>query len=371
MTEQFADDADGLQLDDERAAIRAFLQRCEVRLSTIHRVATALLSGAGILVLLPALQRDAIQTVLRALLSDPITVPRSLLAATVALSIGLSIILLWLVVKQLTQFYFHANHIRSEGHETFTPRFTLTGLRVPSDELGPRSTAHYEALRSAQRNVELLVPLNARGRERIDKQLAAYPALQSDRRSDMQRAESLLELAASRRRTLLDEAVKVEFGLTRHLLRLQVVVLRYVKALLVVVTTVLATYISFAATGGAEVLRSADERWIGATYCLWAPAVIIAATAPVRWIESLLRAEGATGTSMRNDPEFTRVENVTAYAAIAAWVMSTVATIISLFGESTSTRARAVCIVVIVGSAVLLAASIRLWRRHETAVQKL
>ena len=36
---------------DERAAMRAFLQRCEVRLSTMHRVATALLSGAGILVL--------------------------------------------------------------------------------------------------------------------------------------------------------------------------------------------------------------------------------------------------------------------------------------------------------------------------------
>jgi len=35
---------------DERAAMRAYLQRCEVRLSTVHRVATALLSGAGILV---------------------------------------------------------------------------------------------------------------------------------------------------------------------------------------------------------------------------------------------------------------------------------------------------------------------------------
>ena len=42
---------------DERAAIRAFLQRCEVRLSTVHRVATALLSGAGLMVLLPAIVR--------------------------------------------------------------------------------------------------------------------------------------------------------------------------------------------------------------------------------------------------------------------------------------------------------------------------
>ena len=46
--------ADQLTADD-RAAMRAFLQRSEVRLSSVHRAATALLSGAGVLVLLPAL----------------------------------------------------------------------------------------------------------------------------------------------------------------------------------------------------------------------------------------------------------------------------------------------------------------------------
>lgn len=102
---------------DERGAIRAFLQRCEVRLPTIHRVATALLTGAGILVLLPALQRDAIQSVLRSLLSARTTAQTVLLTATVVLSIGLALALLWLVVKQLTQFYFHANHISHHGVE--------------------------------------------------------------------------------------------------------------------------------------------------------------------------------------------------------------------------------------------------------------
>ena len=56
---------DGALTADERAAMRAFLQRCDVRLSTMHRVATALLSGAGILVLLPAVERDAVLQVLR------------------------------------------------------------------------------------------------------------------------------------------------------------------------------------------------------------------------------------------------------------------------------------------------------------------
>ena len=247
--------------DSIRPGIRAFLQRCEVRLSTIHRVATALLSGAGILVLLPALQRDAIETVLRSLLT----------------------------------------------------------------------------------------------------------ALRSDQRTDRERVASLLELAAARSRPLIEEAVKVELGLARHVLRLQVVVLRYVKALLVVVTTVLATYIASAATGDSSASTVADQRWIGAAYCMWAPMVIIAATAPVRWIESLLRAEGATRSSVRADPEFTRVENITSIIAIVVWVMSATATMILLFDSSTSTRACTSGIVVLVSSATMLVVSVGLWRRGEPA----
>ena len=100
---------------DERAAMRAFLQRCEVRLSTMHRVATALLSGAGILVLLPAVERDAVLQVMRVLLEGPVTVTRGLLAVSVLLSIALAIVVLWLLIIELTRFYFHSNH-RSEEH---------------------------------------------------------------------------------------------------------------------------------------------------------------------------------------------------------------------------------------------------------------
>ena len=78
--------------------MRGFLQRCEVRLSTMHRVATALLSGAGILVLLPALERDAVLQVLRALLAGPVSWSRGLLMIAVALSIVLALVVLWLVV---------------------------------------------------------------------------------------------------------------------------------------------------------------------------------------------------------------------------------------------------------------------------------
>ncbi len=40
---------------EEHAAMRAYLQRAEVRLSTMHRVAGVLLNGAGLLFLFPVL----------------------------------------------------------------------------------------------------------------------------------------------------------------------------------------------------------------------------------------------------------------------------------------------------------------------------
>ncbi len=116
--------------------MRAFLQRCEVRLSTVHRVATALLSGAGLMVLLPAIARDSIVSVIRTLVSGDLDLAHvCLLAAMVAL-LALLFAVFWLVLRDLTLFYFHALHVTHDGHDVFTPRFTLTGIRLPSDELG-------------------------------------------------------------------------------------------------------------------------------------------------------------------------------------------------------------------------------------------
>jgi uncharacterized membrane protein YdbT with pleckstrin-like domain len=67
---------------DERAAARAFLARCEVRLSTFHRIAVGMLSGAGLLVVLPVVARDSVAGVLRSLLIDGTS------AADIALVVG-------------------------------------------------------------------------------------------------------------------------------------------------------------------------------------------------------------------------------------------------------------------------------------------
>jgi hypothetical protein len=94
---------------DDRSAARAFLQRIEVRLSTLHRVATALLSGAGLMVLLPAMARDSIVSVLRALLTSNITAAHmAILVGTVSM-MALPGVTLWMFLGDLTRLYFHAN----------------------------------------------------------------------------------------------------------------------------------------------------------------------------------------------------------------------------------------------------------------------
>ena len=351
--------------------MRAFLQRCEVRLSTMHRVATALLSGAGILVLLPSVERDAVTSVLRALLHGSVDANRVLLAASIALSIVLVVVLVWMVVRQLAQFYFHASHILRDGSETYAPRFTLTSLRLPLGELGTQAEARYDELRSSRHNLDLVVTANPRARRRIDRQLAAYPALSTDHeRSDLERIDALLVLAAARRRELIDEVVKVEHGMARHVLRLQVVVLRYVKALLVVIATLLASFVTEASINGAMDVTTASQRWIAATMAIWAPTVVIVVASPVRWVESMLRAEGAPRSTVHNDPEFVHAENVARCIAAAAWVAAVVALARLTLAGDLSGQARAGTVVALAASLGLVIVATAQWSSRPWATRR-
>ncbi len=149
---------------DERAAARAFVARCEVRLSTFHRIAVGMLSGAGLLVVLPVVAHDSITGILRSLFSGDIGVVEIALIIAIGAMLAVPAVALWLLFADLTRFYFHANHIGSDGDETFTPRFTLTSLQLPSDELGPAATAELVRTREDPRIVELLVPANDESR---------------------------------------------------------------------------------------------------------------------------------------------------------------------------------------------------------------
>ena len=74
--------------------------------------------------------------------------------------------------------------------------------------------------------------------------------------------------------------VKVEYGIVRHMLKLQLIVLRYVKALLVVVITAVATYACAGAVNDQVAISAADERWISGTMLLWAPTILFVVSSP-------------------------------------------------------------------------------------------
>lgn len=132
---------------DERNAMRGFLQRSEVRLSSMHRVAVGFLSGAGLLFLLPVFLKDGVLGIIRAILDySPVISNSSGVGHTIGilviylclfypfvLSLSIPAGALLLLVKDIVRFYFVA-HAPGFPEDLFNPRFILTGLAFPSDE---------------------------------------------------------------------------------------------------------------------------------------------------------------------------------------------------------------------------------------------
>jgi hypothetical protein len=132
---------------DERNAMRSFLQRCEVRLSTMHRVAVGFISGAGLLLLLPVFLKDGVLTLITALLNYTPTLPTTLqsldtigvvalylcLIYPFLLSLSLPAVALYLLLEDTVRFYF-VGHPPTFSEEFFNPRFSLTGVAFSPDE---------------------------------------------------------------------------------------------------------------------------------------------------------------------------------------------------------------------------------------------
>jgi hypothetical protein len=222
--------------------------------------------------------------------------------------------------------------------------------------MSPSAERRYQDRHRATHNVELLVARNTSARQRIDRQLAAYPGLLDADADDLDlaRAESMFELAASRRRDLTDEVTKMEYGIVRHVNRVQVIVLRYVKALLLIVVTSLAAFASAAALSSGTAATAADERWVAGTLLLWAPAAMMVVAAPVRWLERLLHDEGAVHTTLGADHELRRVERVTNRIAGLVWVLASVAMISLLVDHNVTDPGRSASIGVLLISAALV-----------------
>jgi hypothetical protein len=91
---------------------------------------------------------------------------------------------------------------------------------------------------------------------------------------------------------------------------------------------------------------------------IWAPIVVLAVTSPVRWIENLMRDDGAPSTAVANDPDLTHVERVSLRIVAVGWFAAAVAIVISVANVATASSVRILGGAVLAGSfvSVLIAA---------------
>ncbi|OQW89612.1 MAG: hypothetical protein BWK78_07655, partial [Thiotrichaceae bacterium IS1] len=98
---------------DERNAMRVYLQRAEVRLSTMHRVAGIFLNGAGLLILFPLLFKDVVQNIMIILATKTTFTIASayyvFLVIPFVISLAVPLRSLYLLLKDLVDFYFAGN----------------------------------------------------------------------------------------------------------------------------------------------------------------------------------------------------------------------------------------------------------------------
>jgi len=334
----------------ERGAMRAYLQRCEVRLSTLHRIGQAFFGGAGLLVLIPVFFKDAIDNLLIVLLTQTtnhfqefgslgiIMTGVLFLCISYPLLLSLTIPLygVYMLLKDIVHFYFTI-YTPGFSENLINPTFALTGVMFSVDE-SPRAKQEamryqYEATQMgfmipfSQERQELyfdtiiektkgaIIP-ESRQLERL-KELDVLPPDYQDNKVD--HFNAALGIARSLDRTLVQEVAVTEMALVRHVLYLRRLVLRYVKTLLMFIWT---TVISFMMLPLIKDGRFPVLLILALGYLVWSLAVTRLMDWPLHWIYRH-RNEGLPMEQV--DPQLTHMQNRVekfAYLAIGASILA-------------------------------------------------
>jgi hypothetical protein len=299
--------------DAERNAMRAFLQRSEVRMSTLHRIATAFISGAGLLLLIPVFFRDVVTGILDVLLAQmgnlfPALGPVGGLAASGALyilllyplllSLAIPLYGVYLLLKDVVHFYFT---IYAPGFpsDLLNPTFATTGLTFPPDE-SPRAKAEIMRFQYQPHQLDYMLPFSEGRRELYFDQMIKHTdgqIIPSSRQLDALRESGCLPdgcdekevrrfnaafgIARSIDRTLVQEVAITEMMLTRSILYLRRLVLRYVKTLLMFIWTTLISFLMLPLLDGDQKTRLLV---LALGYTIWSLAVLRIIRLPIGWI---------------------------------------------------------------------------------------
>jgi hypothetical protein len=346
--------------EPERNAMRAYLQRAEVRLSAMDRVATAFISGAGLLVLFPIFFSQAIPG-----LAGTFTLSSGSLAQTILLfipfsfSIGLPLYALYCLLRDLTLFYF-VGHSPGFPADLINPRFVFSGIAFSPDE-SPKVRKAVTLHEYSSDLIQFVLPFGEAQAEYCDKVLARtreqiIPAermtealelqgiiqwqpgsnhlhVKTDppemrNSSDVLRFNAALGLAGFKERDLVAEVAKSEASLVRHAIGLRRLVLRYFKALLMFIVTALVTFLLI---GLVKDFQHWSHLVLAVGYLVWAVATPLAVRLPVRrWIyeTSDPRSQNVVG----HDTQLVAFENIVLVACAVAGVSAALGLAVILLG---------------------------------------
>lgn len=362
--------------NDERNAMRAYLQRCEVRLSTMHRVVTAFVSGAALMVLIPVFFKDVVSALLQLLLNDfgnryaslgaagwALTgLLYALLAYTLGFAFYIPIRALYLVFKDIVDFYITINTPGAPEEGMLNPAFALTGVAFSVDESErvKRSVMAYQympqsidfmlpfsiakraeyfepmlrATRTHKDDPALIIPAT-RTTERLQRDGILPPILDDAYAKNVDYFNVALGIGRSYDRRLVEEVAKTEMSLVRHILYLRRLIFRYVATLLIFVWTLLIMFltISVVQVNAVQTAHAALTFVVLAAGCLlWALPVRMILHRPIVWIYRPIQQALGDRISLEKqiDPQISRLEQSLTWWHIGAVVAASMALVLAL-----------------------------------------
>jgi hypothetical protein len=313
MSETFEAELQAAITPDVRTAMRAYLQRSEVRLSTMHRVAGIFLNGAGLLFLFPVLFKDAVRELVGLFLhyaNGSSMWPALLLLIPFAVSMIVPIYALWSLIKDLVYFYFT---VYRPGFPTnlFHPRFALASIAFSTDEapaivkeaimrreyasslrrFASPVSEHTKTYLDKVRQIygESIVP-KTRHHDKLE-QMGIFDDLSVEAKQEVEQLNVALGLAAFLDRPLIEEVARMEVSMTRHALLLRRLVIRYIKALLAFIWTTLVSFALISFVSAIQNNLQVQPRYLlagtAAAYLLWCIVLPAAVYLPNYWLHRL------------------------------------------------------------------------------------
>jgi hypothetical protein len=251
---------------------------------------------------------------------------------------------LYLLLRDLVQFYFVPQHVGDVPGD-FLPRFSLAALAFSPDD-GYRKSMDDDAALPTESELKTAIlryrhdpdviafVMPTIGVERLDyeelydahgRELLGhekYEALHAAT-SDARLLAVAFALAGAQDRKLVQEVARAEASLVRHALKLRRLVLRYAKALLLLIATLLWTEIVELVVHARDTTHALPA--LLGLFIAWGVLAIVVVQRPIRWIRELsVRAQDIN----YNDPAVARFERgvffiaraVIATAVIYGWM---------------------------------------------------